>query len=285
MRSVALALAYLATGIHALPRPAVSYAVVNVDGGSAPTSTEAAQTTVISTVVESEAPTTVSEVVYKTCCFHIGQPSICCFFDVSTGFRNSFNAIIAAIVIAIAIAIIITIPIVNKHNKHNIACIGIAIGYIICRFVLDKYTGVIFRIVYIPHYQEQHSHKRRVLDTQQQQHDNTISVNQLDCIRGDWWGTHHRLRDSHTVWQCPSHNFDNHFGADTDCGSSTSSAHFDILLRQWNVAHVVRCQELPYTGTKCCRTPLEQYFTLILGLEAIVMFDKEDAGNHDMDGG
>ncbi|KAG9672479.1 hypothetical protein KCU87_g5723, partial [Aureobasidium melanogenum] len=204
MRSVALALAYLATGIHALPRPAVSYAVVNVDGGSAPTSTEAAQTTVISTVVESEAPTTVSEVVYKTCCFHIGQPSICCFFDIGTGFRNSFNAIIAAIVIVIAI--IITSPIVNKHN---IARIGITIGYIICRLVLDKYTGVIFKIVYIPHHQEQHSHKRRVLDTQQQQqHDNTISVNQLDCIRGDWWGTHHRLRDSHTVWQCPSHKFD-----------------------------------------------------------------------------
>ncbi|KAH0188815.1 hypothetical protein KCU99_g518, partial [Aureobasidium melanogenum] len=179
MRSVALALAYLATGIHALPRPAVSYAVVNVDGGSAPTSTEAAQTTVISTVVESEAPTTVSEVVYKTCCFHIGQPSICCFFDIGTGFRNSFNAIIAAIVIVIAI--IITSPIVNKHN---IARIGITIGYIICRLVLDKYTGVIFKIVYIPHHQEQHSHKRRVLDTQQQQqHDNTISVNQLDCIR------------------------------------------------------------------------------------------------------
>ncbi|KAG9524166.1 hypothetical protein KCV07_g2008, partial [Aureobasidium melanogenum] len=183
MRSVALALAYLATGIHALPRPAVSYAVVNVDGGSAPTSTEAAQTTVISTVVESEAPTTVSEVVYKTCCFHIGQPSICCFFDIGTGFRNSFNAIITAIVIAIAITIIITIPIVNKHNKHNIACIGITIGYIICRFVLDKYTGVVFRIVYIPHHQEQHNHKRRVTDTQQRQHDNTISINQLDCIR------------------------------------------------------------------------------------------------------
>ena len=66
MRSVALAFACLATGIHALPRPAVSYAVVNVDGGSAPTSTAAAQTTVVSTVVESEAPTTVSQTVYKT---------------------------------------------------------------------------------------------------------------------------------------------------------------------------------------------------------------------------
>ncbi|KAH0151482.1 hypothetical protein KCU86_g21684, partial [Aureobasidium melanogenum] len=144
------------------------------------------------------------------CCFHIGQPPICCFFDISTGFRNSFNSIIAAIVIAIAIAIIITIPIINKHN---IARIGITIDYIICRFVLDKYTGVIFRIVYISHHQEQHSHKRRVpyaqqQQQQQQQHDNTISVNQLDCIRGDWWSTYHRLRDSHTVWQCPSHKFD-----------------------------------------------------------------------------
>ncbi|KAG9980937.1 hypothetical protein KCU78_g21589, partial [Aureobasidium melanogenum] len=188
MRSVALALAYLATGIHALPRPAVSYAVVNVDGGSAPTSTEAAQTTVVSTVVESEAPTTVSEVVYKTVTDSSATATTVSVKTVTEtpSFRNSFNAIIAAIVVAIAIAIIITIPIVNKHNKHNIACIGITIGYIICRFVLDKYTSVIFRIVYIPHHQEQHSHKRRVLDTQQQQqqqHDNTISVNQLDCIR------------------------------------------------------------------------------------------------------
>ncbi|KAG9691161.1 hypothetical protein KCU95_g8291, partial [Aureobasidium melanogenum] len=188
MRSVAFALAYLATGIHALPKPAVSYAVVNVDGGSAPTSTEAAQTTVISTVVESEAPTTVSEVVYKTVTDSSAtattvSPSICCFFDISTSFRNSFNAIIAGIVaIAIIIAIIIIIITIAVFNKHNIARVGTVIRYIICRFVLDKYTGVIFRIIYIQHHQEQHSHKRRVLDTQQQ-HDNTISINQFDCIR------------------------------------------------------------------------------------------------------
>ncbi|KAG9888067.1 hypothetical protein KCV05_g18922, partial [Aureobasidium melanogenum] len=186
MRSVALALACLATGIHALPRPAVSYAVVNVDGGSAPTSTEAAQTTVISTIVESEAPTTVSEVVYKTVTDSSATATTVSVKTVTEtpSFRNSFNSIIAAIVIAIAIAIIITIPIINKHN---IARIGITIDYIICRFVLDKYTGVIFRIVYISHHQEQHSHKRRVpyaqQQQQQQQHDNTISVNQLDCIR------------------------------------------------------------------------------------------------------
>ncbi|KAG9835396.1 hypothetical protein KCU68_g11287, partial [Aureobasidium melanogenum] len=197
MRSVALALAYLATGIHALPKPAVSYAVVNVDGGSAPTSTEAAQTTVISTVVESEAPTTVSEVVYKTVTDSSAtattvSPSICYFFDISTSFRNSFNAIIAGIV-AIAIVIAIIIITIAVFNKHKIARVGTVIRYIICRFVLDKHTGVIFRIIYIQHHQEQHSHKRRVLDTQQQQqqqqHDNTISINQFDCIRGDWWST------------------------------------------------------------------------------------------------
>ncbi|KAH0357605.1 hypothetical protein KCU83_g952, partial [Aureobasidium melanogenum] len=169
MRSVALALAYLATGIHALPRPAVSYAVVNVDGGSAPTSTEAAQTTVITTVVESEAPTTVSEVVYKTVTDSSATATTVSVKTVTEtpSFRNFFNAIIAGIVVVI----VITVPIVNKHN---IVRVGITIGYIICRFILDKYTGIIFKIVYIPHHQEQHSHKRRVLDTQQQ-HDNTIN--------------------------------------------------------------------------------------------------------------
>ncbi|KAH0267654.1 hypothetical protein KCU91_g9941, partial [Aureobasidium melanogenum] len=190
MRSVALALAYLATGIHALPRPAVSYAVVNVDGGSAPTSTEAAQTTVISTVVESEAPTTVSEVVYKTVTDSSATATTVSVKTVTEtpSFRNLFSAIIAkdiAIISSIVIVIVIAVSInINIVNKHHIARVGTLIGYIICRFVLDRCTGVIFKIICISHRQEQHNHKRRVLDTQQQQlNNNTISINQLDCIR------------------------------------------------------------------------------------------------------
>ncbi|KAH0371813.1 hypothetical protein KCU65_g1472, partial [Aureobasidium melanogenum] len=191
MRSVALALAYLATGIHALPRPAVSYAVVNVDGGSAPTSTEAAQTTVISTIVESEAPTTVSEVVYKTVTDSSATATTVSVKTVtetpSALSTNLFSAIIAnGIVIITGIVIVIVIAVsINIVNKHHIARVGT---------VLDRCTGVIFKTIYISHQQEQHNHKRRVLDTQQQQlNNNTISVNQLNCIRGDWWSTYYRL--------------------------------------------------------------------------------------------
>ncbi|KAG9667388.1 hypothetical protein KCU95_g18086, partial [Aureobasidium melanogenum] len=187
MRSVALALAYLAAGIHALPRPAVSYAVVNVDGGSAPTSTEAAQTTVISTVVESEAPSTVSEVVYKTVTDSSATATTVSVKTVTEtpSFRNLFSAIIAKDIAIISSIVIVIAVSINIVNKHHIARVGTLIGYIICRFVLDRCTGVIFKIICISHRQEQHNHKRRVLDTQQQQqlNNNTISINQLDCIR------------------------------------------------------------------------------------------------------
>ncbi|THW51916.1 hypothetical protein D6D21_01214 [Aureobasidium pullulans] len=52
-------------------------------------------------------------------------------------------------------------------------------------------------------------------------------------------------------------------GADADSGSCSSNIHkVRIILRQWNVAYVVRDQELPYSGTKRSRTSLERYLAL-----------------------
>ncbi|THZ76923.1 hypothetical protein D6C85_01990 [Aureobasidium pullulans] len=52
-------------------------------------------------------------------------------------------------------------------------------------------------------------------------------------------------------------------GADADSGSCSSNIHkVRIILRQWDVAYVVRDQELPYSGTKRSRTSLERYLAL-----------------------
>ncbi|KAI5202807.1 hypothetical protein E4T39_04486 [Aureobasidium subglaciale] len=164
MRSVALALAYLATGIHALPKPALSYAVVNVDGGSASTSTPAAQTTVVSTLVESEVPTTVSQTVYKTvtesihCGTHIFGPPLYGFFNISTTFGDTLDAISIALLIEVYVSIYIVHALAIIF-KHSITLFDNLDTNATSHSILDEHTTVVSRVIDVSYAEEQRNNK------------------------------------------------------------------------------------------------------------------------------
>ncbi|THW45953.1 hypothetical protein D6D17_00235 [Aureobasidium pullulans] len=167
MRSIALAFACLATGIHALPRPAVSYAVVNVDGGSAPTSTAAAQTTVVSTVVESEAPTTVSQTVYKTVTESSLAPTTV-VLDTSTTFEICLVAIILSTILDITIIITIIFSIFAIFASVAFSNSDILSDTIFVNIfrdsVLNKVNPTIWTRFSDPYSQEQHSNEPCLVD-------------------------------------------------------------------------------------------------------------------------